>query len=88
MKRHFVMLATAASILVCGSVAASAQDDSDTSAMQQLYRWPRDDAALHAAVYERGRYDGTARDAALHEARRYDGAVRHAHDLCADGSRR
>ena len=42
MKRHFVMLATAASILVCGSVAASAQDDSDTSAMQQLEQAQQD----------------------------------------------
>jgi hypothetical protein len=30
------MIATAASILVCGSVAAIAQDDSDTPNMQQL----------------------------------------------------
>lgn len=36
MKKHLLMITTAASILVCGSVAASAQDDSDTSNMQQL----------------------------------------------------
>ena len=40
MKRHLLMITTAASILVCGAVAASAQDDSQN--MQQLEQAQQD----------------------------------------------
>jgi hypothetical protein len=46
-KTHLLIIATAASILVCGSVAAIAQDDSDTSNMQrseQAQQDPMDEA--------------------------------------------
>ena len=36
MKRHLLIITTTASILVCGSVAAKAQDDSNTPDTQQL----------------------------------------------------
>ena len=36
MKKHLLMITTAASILACGTAAASAQDDTDTPIMQQL----------------------------------------------------
>jgi hypothetical protein len=42
MKRHLLMITTAASILVCGGVAASAQDDSDTPNMQRLEQVQQD----------------------------------------------
>jgi hypothetical protein len=42
MKRHLLMITTAASILVCGTLAASAQDDSDTPNMRQLERAQQD----------------------------------------------
>ena len=42
MKRHMLMITTAASILVCGTVAASAQDDSDTLDIQQLEQAQQD----------------------------------------------
>jgi hypothetical protein len=98
MKKHFLMLTTAASILACGTAGASAQEDTDNPVMQQLeqaqqdptdevnprYLRPRHDAALHAAMHERGQYDGPAHD----EARRYEGRVRHAHYFRVDGSRR
>jgi hypothetical protein len=42
MKRHLLMLTTAASILVCGSVVVSAEDDSDTPNMQQLEQAQQD----------------------------------------------
>jgi hypothetical protein len=44
MKRHFLMITTAASILVCGSVAASAQDDSETPDIQLLEQAQQQDA--------------------------------------------
>jgi EF hand len=42
MKRHLLLITTAASILVCGSVVASAQDDSDTADMQQFEQAQQD----------------------------------------------
>jgi hypothetical protein len=42
MKKHFLMITTAASILACGTLAASAQDDSDTPNMQQLEQTQHD----------------------------------------------
>ena len=42
MKKHLLMITTAASVLVCGSVAAIAQDDSDTPNMQQLEQAQQD----------------------------------------------
>jgi EF hand len=42
MKRHLLMLTTAASILVCGSVIVSAEDDTDTPNMQQLEQAQQD----------------------------------------------
>jgi hypothetical protein len=43
MKKHLLMITTAASILVCGSVAAIAQDDdTDTPNMQQLEQAQQD----------------------------------------------
>jgi len=36
MKQHLLMITIAASILVCGSIVVSAQDDTDTPNMQQL----------------------------------------------------
>jgi EF hand len=42
MKRHLLMITTAASILVCGTVAGSAQDDPDNSNMQQLEQAQQD----------------------------------------------
>ena len=42
MKRHLLMITTAASILVCGSVVANAQDDSDTADMQQFEQAQQD----------------------------------------------
>jgi EF hand len=42
MKKHLLMITTAASILVCGSVAAIAEDDSDTPNMQQLEQAQQD----------------------------------------------
>jgi len=36
MKRHLLIITTTASILVCGSVAAKAQDDTNTPDTQQL----------------------------------------------------
>jgi EF hand len=42
MKRHLLTLATAASFLACGSVAAIAQDNSDTPGMQQLEQAQQD----------------------------------------------
>jgi len=43
MKKHLLMITTAASILVCGSVAAVAQDDdTDTPNMQQLEQAQQD----------------------------------------------
>ena len=42
MNKHLLLITTAASILVCGSVAAIAQDDSDTPNMQQLEQAQQD----------------------------------------------
>ena len=42
MKRHLLMITTAASILVCGSVVASAQDDTDTPDIQQFEQAQQD----------------------------------------------
>jgi hypothetical protein len=42
MKGHLLMITTAATILVCGSVVASAQDDSDTADMQQFEQAQQD----------------------------------------------
>jgi hypothetical protein len=42
MKRHLLMITTAASILVCGSVVASAEDDSDTADMQRFEQSQQD----------------------------------------------
>ena len=42
MKKHLLMITTAASILACGTLAASAQDDSDTPNMQQLEQTQHD----------------------------------------------
>ena len=43
MKKHLLVITTAASILVCGSVAAVAQDDdTDTPNMQQLEQAQQD----------------------------------------------
>ena len=35
MKKHFLMLTTAAAILACGTAGASAQEDTDNPVMQQ-----------------------------------------------------
>ena len=42
MKRHLLMITTAASILVCGTVAGSTQDEPDNSNMQQLEQAQQD----------------------------------------------
>ena len=42
MKKHLLMITTAASILACGTLAASAQDDFDTPNMQQLEQTQHD----------------------------------------------
>ena len=42
MKRHLLLVTTAASVLICGSVAVSAQDDTDTPNMQQLEQAQQD----------------------------------------------
>ena len=101
MKKHLLMITTAASILVCGSVAASAQDDSDTLNMQQLEQAqhdPMDEGGPgtggHGMMRQCMRQCMSGDDmmgqrvnAALHEARRYDGAAAHAHHFCVDGPR-
>jgi EF hand len=42
MKKHFLMLTTAASILACGTAGASAQEDTDNPVMQQLEQAQQD----------------------------------------------
>ena len=42
MKRHLLIITTAASILVCGSVAARAQNDSETPDIQLLEQAQQD----------------------------------------------
>jgi hypothetical protein len=42
MKKHFPMLTTAASIPACGTAGASAQEDTDNPAMQQLEQAQQD----------------------------------------------
>jgi hypothetical protein len=42
MKKHFLMLTTAASILACGTAGASAQEDIDNPVMQQLEQAQQD----------------------------------------------
>lgn len=102
MKKHFLMITTAASILACGTLAASAQDDSDTPNMQQLEQTQHD--PMDEGEPGRGGHGmmrqcmrqcmsgddmmGQRSNAALYEAGRHDGAVRHAPHFCVDGSRR
>ena len=42
MKRHLLLITTAASILVCGTLAANAQEDSDEQTVQQLEQAQQD----------------------------------------------
>jgi hypothetical protein len=42
MKKHLLMLTTAASILACGTAGASAQEDTDNPVMQQLEQAQQD----------------------------------------------
>ena len=42
MKKHFLMLTTAASILACGAVVTNAQEDTDNPVIQQLEQAQQD----------------------------------------------
>jgi hypothetical protein len=42
MKKHLLLLTTAASILACGTAVSSAQEDTDNPVMQQLEQAQQD----------------------------------------------
>ena len=59
MKKHFLMLTTAASILACGTGGASAQEDTDNPVMQQLEQAqqdPTDEANPDASGHSKMRH--------------------------------